>query len=190
MNSRTDPILAQRQVILFLSTDNSIQLEQFINANLRTSAFFSTWNRLFRSWIVIHSGLRLPIFFFVKWEINFHSMWPRKMMENPPPPLTALPPVPVSPTGPDGILNHSLPQSLRYPLSIGTISYSQSSGFLASGITLPKKPEYDPKTTRRLYSAENKSCGYGIRDCEQWRTTYILMDLASLFLWSFWKKSC
>lgn len=37
------------------------------------------------------------------------------MMEHPPSPPTALPPVPVSLTGPDGILNHSLPQSLRYP---------------------------------------------------------------------------
>lgn len=31
--SRTDPILAQRRVILISATDNSIQLEQFINAN-------------------------------------------------------------------------------------------------------------------------------------------------------------
>ena len=35
------------------------------------------------------------------------------------------------------------------PLSIGTISYPESSGFLVSGITLPKKPEYNPKTIRR-----------------------------------------
>ena len=34
MNSRTDPILAQRRVILVSLTDNSIQLEQFINANM------------------------------------------------------------------------------------------------------------------------------------------------------------
>ena len=34
MNSRTDPILAQRRVILVSSTDNFIQLEQFINANM------------------------------------------------------------------------------------------------------------------------------------------------------------
>ena len=34
MNSRTDPILAQRRVILVSLTNNSIQLEQFINANM------------------------------------------------------------------------------------------------------------------------------------------------------------
>lgn len=38
----------------------------------------------------------------------------KRMMETPLPP-TALPPVPVSLTGPEGILNRSLPQSLRYP---------------------------------------------------------------------------
>ena len=55
------------------------------------------------------------------------------------------------------------------------------------------RSEDDPRTTRWLYRAKNRSCVYGIRDCEQWRqwgTTYILIDLASLFLWSFGKKSC
>lgn len=103
---------------------------------------------------------------------------------------------------PDGSWQHfesfsspepALPLSIRtviWPIRAPPISYPESSGFLVSGITLPKKPEYDPKTTRRLYSAKNRSCGYGIRDCEQWGTTYILMDVASLFLWSFGKKSC
>ena len=52
------------------------------------------------------------------------------------------------------------------------------------------RSEDDPKTTRRLYWAKHRSGGYGIRDCEQWGTAYILMDLASLFMWSFGKKSC
>ena len=158
--------------------------------------FFPAWNRLFRSWIVIHSGLR----FFVKWEINFHSMWPRKMMENPPPPplyhpcrspwrvLTAFSlPIPracVILIHRKGDLTKTSTANL-VPRVFGLLGQRDNAAQKAR-----IRSEDDPKTTRRLFSAKNRSCGYGIRDCEQWGTTYILMALVSLFLWSFGKKSC
>ena len=145
--------------------------------------FFPAWNRLFRSWIVIHSGLR----FFVKWEINFHSMWPRKMMENPPPPhrfTTRAGP-------PDGSWRHFLFLSPEPALSLSIarviwpkraqpISYPESSGFLVSGITLPKKPEYDPKTTRRRPEDSSRpktdpvDTGYEIASSEERHTFWWL----------------
>ena len=70
---------------------------------------------------------------------------------------------------PDGSWRHF--ESFSYPepalpLSMGTviwpiraqpISYPESSGFLVSGIELPKKPEYDPKTTRRTPEGDPKT---------------------------------
>ena len=62
---------------------------------------------------------------------------------------------------PDGSWRHfesfscpepALPSSMGtviWPIRAQPISYPESSGFLVSGIKLPKKPEYDPKTTRR-----------------------------------------
>lgn len=140
----------------------------------------------FRSWIVIHSGLRLPNVFFVKWEINFHSMWSRKMMENLPPP----PPQP---------LYHPCRSPWRvltafwiilFPRACVTLIHRNGDQRDNAAQKARIRSEDDPKTTRRLHWAQNRSCGYGIWDCEQWGTTHILMDLASLFLWSFGKKSC
>ena len=124
MNSRTDPILAQRRVILVSSTDNFIQLEQFINANMAKcqcvvkgiglSAFFPREIDSFalELWFIVDFVCQIV---FRKMGNKFpFDVTAKRMMETPPPP-TALPPVPVSLTGPDGILNHSLPQSLRYP---------------------------------------------------------------------------
>lgn len=82
----------------------------------------------------------------------------KRMMETPPPHPNRFT---IRAGLPDGSWRHfesfSSPEP-ALPLSIGTviwpiraqpISYPESSGFLVSGITLPKKSEYDPKMTRR-----------------------------------------
>ena len=125
MNSRTDPILAQWRVILVSSTDNSIQLEQFINANMAKCQCVvkGIWAfSLFFPREIDSFALELCFIVDFVCQIVFRKMGNKfpfdvtaKNDGDPPPPPTALPPVPVSLTGPDGILNHSLPQSLRYP---------------------------------------------------------------------------
>ena len=215
MNSRTDPILAQWRVILVSSTDNSIQLEQFINANMAKCQCVvkGIWAfSLFFPREIDSFALELCFIVDFVCQIVFRKMGNKFPFDvtakddgEPPPPHRF-----TTRAGlPDGSWRHfesfSTPEP-ALPLSIGTviwpiraqpISYPESSGFLVSGITLPKKPENDPETTRRRPEDSTRpktdpvDTGYEIAsDCEQWETTYILMDLASLFLWSFGKKSC
>ena len=124
----------------------------------------------------------------------------KRIVVTPPPPPTALPPVPVSLTGPYGILNPSL----------ACVTLIHRNGDLTNSSTANLVPRVfglfgqrdNAAQKARIRSEDDPKTLQGqkhilwIRDtrlragCEQWGTTSILMDLASLFLWSFGKKSC
>ena len=130
MNSRTDPILAQRRVILVSSTDNFIQLEQFINANMAKcqcvvkgiglSAFFPREIDSFalELWFIVDFVCQIV---FRKMGNKFpFDVTAKRMMETPPPPHRF-----TTRAGlPDGSWRHfesfSSPEP-ALPLSIGTV---------------------------------------------------------------------
>ena len=191
MNSRTDPILAQWRVILVSSTDNSIQLEQFINANMAKCQCVvkGIWAfSLFFPREIDSFALELCFIVDFVCQIVFRKMGNKfpfdvtaKNDGDPPPPpplyhpcrspwrvLTAFwiilyPRACVTLIHRNGDLTNTSTANL-VPRVFGLFGQRDNAAQKAR-----KRSGDDPKTTRRLYSAKNRSCGYGIRDCERLR---------------------